>query len=87
MKLLDILSGYTSTSGSPLIHFAYMLACATFTFGFAKRDLGDQMFLDLVDQWFWTHLFVFFVVVLMETVFINHYELKFLGILAAIFIY
>ena len=75
MKLLDILSGYTSTTGSQVVHFAYIGACSTIKFGFTERGLGDQIFLDLVDQWYWTHLIVFIAIILRETLFINHSEL------------
>ena len=87
MKLLDILSGYTSTSGSPLVHFAYIGACGLFTLGIVEMETADESFLELINDWFWVHSSIFFCIIFSNTMFVNHSELRFTAMLAAIFFY
>jgi hypothetical protein len=64
MKLLDIFAGYTATTGSALLHFAYFAACGAFYFNIVNKEPAEQLWLDLIDKWFITHscfLIVFFV--------------------------
>jgi len=37
MKLLDIFSGYTATTGSHLVHIAYLVGCSAFTLGILNK--------------------------------------------------
>ena len=91
MKLLDIFSGYTATTGTVFIHFSYMVACVffkiSFAIGISNKESADLVFTDLVDSWFWAHFFVFLSMLLRQTLFINHNELTFAAMLISIFIY
>jgi hypothetical protein len=87
MKLLDIFAGYKATTGSPKFHFAFFAACCAFYFNIVDKGLVDQKWLDLIDEWFFTHSYFLVVVFLTETIFQRFTEIQFFLLLLAIFKY
>jgi hypothetical protein len=69
MKLLDIFSGYTATTGSSLLHYAYFFACGSFFFRIVNKGNADQKWLDLIDSWFFTHSWFLIAHLLNKTIF------------------
>jgi hypothetical protein len=37
MKLIDLFSGFTATTGCPEFHFAHLVACGAFFFGIVNK--------------------------------------------------
>jgi hypothetical protein len=87
MKLLDIFSGYTATTGSIFVHLAYFLACSAFTLPFLNKHPARPQWLTLIDRWFYTHLSFILVVYLKRTIFRDSKELQFIAFLLAILNY
>jgi hypothetical protein len=87
MKLLDIFGGYTATTGSPLLHFAYFAACGAFYFNIVNKESLDPKWLDLIDEWFYTHSYFVIVVFLKDTVIQRFKEIQFLFLLLTILKY
>jgi hypothetical protein len=75
MKLLDIFSGYTATTGSVFVHLAFLVACSAFTLSILNKGPARQKWLTLIDRWFYTHLSFIFVVYLKRTIFRDSKEL------------
>jgi hypothetical protein len=87
MKLLDIFSGYTATTGSVFVHLAYLVACSMFTFPILNKGRACSKWLKLIDQWFLTHLSFVIVLFLKRSFFRDSKELQFFSILFAILNY
>ena len=87
MKLLDIFSGYTATTGSFLVHIAYMVGCSAFTLHILNKGNAKNLWLWLIDQWFYTHLIFVFAIVMKKTILKDSKELQFILLLYAILKY
>lgn len=87
MKLLDIFSGYTATTGSPLVHVAYMVGCSAFTLGILNKGYAKDIWLWLIDRWFYTHLIFFIAIILNQTILKTSKEFQFILLLFAILQY
>jgi len=87
MKLLDIFSGYTATTGSPLVHIAYLVGCSAFTLGILEKGKAKDIWLWLIDEWFYTHLIFVFAALLNKTILENSKELQFIVLLFTILQY
>ena len=87
MKLLDIFGGYTATTGSPLLHFAYFAACGAFYFNIVNKESLDPKWLDLIDEWFFTHSYFLIVFFLKDTIFQRFKEIQFFLFLLTILKY
>jgi hypothetical protein len=75
MKLLDIFSGYTATTGSPLVHIAYLVGCSAFTLGFLNKGSAKNIWLWVIDRWFFTHLIFALAILFNKTILKNSKEL------------
>jgi hypothetical protein len=87
MKLLDIFSGYTATTGSPLVHIAYLVGCSAFTLGILNDGTAKHLWLWLIDKWFTTHLIFVLALYLNKTILKNSKEFQFILLLYTILQY
>ena len=87
MKLLDIFSGYTATTGSVFVHLAYLVGCSAFTLQILEKGRARKEWLALIDRWFYTHLSFVLVLFLKRSIFRDSKELQFIAFLFAILNY
>ena len=87
MKLLDIFSGYTATTGSGVVHIAYLVGCSSFTLGILNNGYAKDIWLWLIDKWFYTHLIFIIALLLNGTILKNSKEFQFILLLYAILKY
>jgi hypothetical protein len=87
MKLLDIFSGITATTGSPLVHIAYLVGCSAFTLSFLNKGTAKNLWLLLIDKWFYTHLIFALAILFNKTILKNSKEFQFILVLYAILKY